>query len=490
MAAEASRAAPLARSAARGAVFLGLSQGARIALTILSTIIVSRLLSPDDYGVVAMTAPVVALVAMLQDLGLSSAAVQKRKLERDEATAIFWINVFLSIALALVLAALSPTIGRFYGDDRASAVSAVSAIGIVITSFGLQHAARLQRDMRFRALGLAEFSGALATFLATLIAALLLRSYWALLIGVIAGAAVQTTGLWLGSQWWPGRWAGLRAAFPVLSFGGHITGFGLLNFLVRNLDTVLIAKFAGAGPLGLYDRSYKLMMFPLQNLNGPLSRLLLPVLSRLQDEPERFRHAFIFPTRVLMMALLPGLVVACALSDRLVPFLLGSAWAGATPIFFWLALAGLFQPLGNLCGMLFISTGNTRTLLGWGVFASTTTVAGFVIGLAWGAEGVAASIFIGSLVRLPFLFILCAHATSVRQSDLYESWATPALGSALAVPAIFALAGTLDTALLLGIGLVLTYTTSGLASLATPTGRATLAQLWRLARPRSTAGRS
>src|SRR5690606_11395460 len=104
-------------------------------------------------------------------------------------------------------------------------------------------------------------------------------------------------------------------------------------------------------------RSYRLMMFPLQNINTPLSRVMLPILSRLHDEDARFRRSYLTALRAILILSTPGIAVAGATSDRLVPLLLGEQWAQAAPIFLWLSLAALVQPLSNTTGWLFIARG-------------------------------------------------------------------------------------------------------------------------------------
>jgi polysaccharide transporter, PST family len=419
---------------------------------------------------------VVALITMFQDFGLSSAAIQRRSITPEQSSALFWINVFASLAIAALLLCLSPLVGLFYGDPRPGYVTAVSGVAIVLTGLGLQQSALLNREMRFGALSIVDIGAAAATFIASAVGALLLRSYWALVLGTICGALVQLTILWSRTRWRPSLRPSVRAGRDLFRYGSHVTAFNFLNFFVRNADNVLIARFAGAAPLGLYDRSYKLMMLPIQNLNGPLQRLLLPTLSRLQDEPARFRNAYRFAIMVLMLATAPGVAVATAFSDKLMPLLLGERWAGAAPIFFWLGLTGLIQPIANMTGVLFMSTGRTGLLMRWGLFSAVVTLAGFAVGLFWGAVGIAASLFLTAVVRLPLLFWLSTGDTAVRQRDLYAAQFLPLVGAAAAV----LLATTWKDAFTAGpffcLSIPLAYVLSLLGLTVLPEGRDTLRQ--------------
>lgn len=469
------------REAANSAVFLGVTQIVRLVLTVLSTVVISRLLSPDDYGVMAMAAPVVGFIVLFQDLGLSSATIQARKMSPAQSNGLFWINMAASAAIFFALLLCAPLAAWFYGDVRAGYVTAASAVGVLLSGTALQHSALLNRDMRFGVLSSIDIANAVVTFVGALIAAYLLRSYWALWIGTMAGTLVQVLLIWAVTPWRPSWKITLADTGQMARFGGHLTGFNVLNYIARNADNVLIAKFSGSVALGLYDRSIKLMMFPLQAINGPLGRLMLPILSRLQDEPTRYRRSFLLAVRAILLLSTPAVTVAVATSDRLMIFLLGETWAAAGPIFFWLGLASLLQPVSNATGWLFISSGRGREMFRWGILSTMTTLIAIVIGLRWGVEGVAMGLFLVLLLRMPLLNAYCVQGTSVRARDLYLVMFEPALGAAAAALLVQAVGDLMSTPVLLCVAMPLSYAFALLAHMLTPPGRALLATMFEMA---------
>lgn len=410
----------MGRKALGGAVYTAAAQALTVIFTMLSTIVVARILSPSDYGVIAMAAPVTNFILLFQNLGLSQAVIQSRSVSASQLNGLFWVNIGASGVIAIVFVAISPLVGWFYGDVRAGYVVAASALTVLIGGTVLQHSAILNRELRFRALSLATAAMVTTSFAATVVAALLLRSYWALWLGAFAGTVVNAVLLWCMDSWRPSLTVSLRGTREMLKFGAGVTGFNLFNFVSRNLDNVLIAHTWGSASVGLYDRAYKLMMFPIQNINGPISQVMLPILGRLRDEPERFRRAFMIAAQAIQLAAVPGMAVAVASSDQLIPFLLGDRWAAASPIFFWLGLNALIQPLANSAGWLFITSGRTGVLMKWGAVSSATTALSFVIGLNWGPVGVATAYFMGSALRTPFLYHLCVRQTAVSVADFYR----------------------------------------------------------------------
>ena len=457
------------KTAANSAVFLGVTQVVRLVLTVLSTIVISRLLSPDDYGVMAMAAPVVGFIVLFQDLGLGSATIQARTMSPEVSNGLFWINMAASAAIFFALLLCAPLAAWFYDDIRAGYITAASAVGVLLSGTALQHSALLNRDMRFGVISAIDIANAVVTFLGALIAAYLLRNYWALWIGTMAGVFVQVVLTWLVTPWRPSWKISLAGTGQMARFGGNLTGFN-----------VLIAKFAGSVALGLYDRSFKLMMLPLQTINGPLGRLMLPILSRLRDEPERYRRSFLLAVRAILLFATPGITVAVATSDRLMIFLLGDTWSAAGPIFFWLGLASLLQPVSNATGWLFISSGRGREMFRWGMVSTATTLIAIVIGLRWGVEGVAMSLFIVLLLRTPLLNAYCVRGTSVRARDLYLVMLEPALGAVAAALLVYAIGGMLSTAMLLCVAMPLAYALGLAAHLLTAPGRALLATMFEM----------
>lgn len=428
--------------ATRGAALLGAAQFVKLGVTILSTVIIARLLTPSDYGVIAMLAPVAVLILMFQDLGLSTATIQKATLSGEESNAMFWLNLLASIALAGVLVACAPLVAWFYeGDYRVGYVTAASALPLIVGGLTLQHGALLNREMRFAWLSAIDVANAVAAFLATALLAWWLRSYWALMLGTFAGVIVQSAMLWGVCRFRPAWPPTIRAAKSMMRTGCHVTGFNLVNFLVRNADTVLVARFSGAVAAGLYDRSYRLLMLPIQNINTPINRVLLPLLSRNRDMPQVYRRYFLLAARGVMLASAPAIAVSAATSAELMPFLLGDKWGDAGPIYFWLGLAGLLQPVANLTGVLYISNNQERRMMHWGIASAIVTLVAFVIGLRWGAEGVAAAFFWSALLRMPALYWIAAKDNAVRAIDLWRAQLEPLVGAVVAAVIAYRLLG-------------------------------------------------
>ena len=222
---------------------------------------------------IAMIWPLIAFVNLLQGMGLSSAVANAREVTYSQLSTVFWINVGISTALCILIALSAPLASAFYGEP--AIVGPMIAMGALTFIAGLQaqHTALIYRQMRFGANALIEAISSILALAAGICVALVWPGPWALVSSPITAALVSLAGTWWVTKWRPGRPSSLKDVAPFLKFGRGITGFQIANFVARNLDNVLIGRYAGAVQLGLYDRAYKLLMLPVQQSLGPISRV-------------------------------------------------------------------------------------------------------------------------------------------------------------------------------------------------------------------------
>src|SRR6266852_9912306 len=395
-----------------------------------ATIVLARLLTPQDYGLIGMVVIITNFVGMFQYLGLSTATVRWSELNHEQVSTLFWINLGLSTLIALLTFASAPLAVWFYKEPRLIWITAGYAVSIMLTGFYIQHEAIMVRQMRFAEIAIVEIAALLIGFASAIVAAWRGVGYWALVVNQLVMTLVTLFGIWIVCRWRPGlptRVAGVRS---MLSYGGNLTGFNFMTYFARNLDNVLIGKFWGAYQLGVYSRAYQMLLMPMQQINAPLVAVAVPALSRLADSPERYRAAFLKILEKIAMITMPGVVFMIATSDWLVLFLLGPQWRAAGRIFALLGLAAIIQPVTRTALWLFTTQGRAREIFKWGVMGGIIAVASIVAGLPWGATGVAASYAVTDLcLSTPLLFWYVGRSGPVRTGDLYRTIAPAACAS-------------------------------------------------------------
>lgn len=461
------------RSVQAGAIVTGSSQAVVAICQIVSVIVLSRLLTPSDFGIVAMSWPVIGLLSIFQDFGLTQATVQRPGITRQDVNFLFWLNVGISGLVALAIFATAPLAAAFYSEPKIAALLMAMSCLVLIQGLGAQHTALLNRRMRFPALSAMEVAGALGGLATSVTWALVAPSYWALFGGSLVTVLLPVIIAWTLSGWRPGLPRRAEGARALVNFGAGLTGFNLSNFVARNADNVLIGRFLGGAPLGLYDRAYKLMLMPLRQATNPLARVMVPTLARLSDDPARYRQAYLTVVPLLLIALVPGVAALIIVAPTFIPFLLGPEWQESALIFSALGFAGLLQPLNNPAGWLFISQGRSRDFMIWGVVTAITSVAAFVIGLPYGVYGVAVCYTVSEYLRTPFLWWFIGRKGPVKVRDMLASAGPTLIGAHLAIGGFFwfdpALPG--NPIAQAAVAASLTYSVSILIALIFPSGR-------------------
>jgi PST family polysaccharide transporter len=464
--------------AARGGAVAITSQGLKFIVTLAATSVMARLLTPQDYGLIGMVAVVTGFVSMYKDIGLAAATIQKPEITAEQISTLFWVNLFLSLAITLLTSAIAPLVAWFYGEPRLTWITIVTSFGFLISGLAVQHEALLRRQMRYLPLAAISLASVVAGYIVGIMMAWRGFSYWALVASQLAVAFTSTTLIVAVCQWIPGLPRRDTGARSMIRFGGHLTGFTTINYFSRNLDNLLIGRFWGAQQLGLYSRAYQLMTLPMDQINEPLTSVAVPALSRLTDSPESYRRAYLRMLEKVALLTMPCVVLMIVTADWIVNVILGSQWEGAIKIFVVLGATAIFQPIANTTGWLLISQGRTNHMFQWGLMSGPIIMGSIVIGLPWGALGVAASYAITRILIVdPLLYWFVGRSGPVRTMDFYKTMAPFAIasGCALLMALAFRRFVSLNSgALSVSISFVITVAVTFLVLALIPSGRRAL----------------
>jgi O-antigen/teichoic acid export membrane protein len=394
--------ADLKKRTVRGGVLTAGAQVVQLSLNMVSTVVVARLLTPADHGLVAMVYSLMGFIYMFSEGGLSVATVQRREIDDQQVSNLFWINVAIGVLLSLLMAALGPGLSWFYRDPRLVALALLAATTFFFVGLGVQHDALLRRQMRFVSMAARNVTSTVVTVVVAVTMAWMGAGYWALVVSPLAGTITQTTLSWLLAGWRPGRprrGAGVR---PMLEVGGNLTLAYAISYVARSMDAVLIGRYLGAGPLGLYSKAYNLLLFPLTQLNNPLVVVALPALSRVQDDPERHARYYLRMANLITWVMAPLMGYLFVAAHPVVNLLLGDQWGESASVFRLFAVAAPAFPLLRLNGLLFQSRGRTDRQRKLEMLQSPVLVGCFVLGLSFGIRGVALAYTLAILAMLPW----------------------------------------------------------------------------------------
>lgn len=415
----------------RGGAITITGQVTKFVLYTVSAVVLGRLLSPADYGLVGMVTAVTGFLRVFNYAGLSTATVQRTEITHELVSTVFWINMGLGVLMTLVAGVLAPAMVFFYREPRLFWITFAMASTFLIDAAGSQHLALLRRQMRFKALAVLDIVTMVVGVVVSTAAALANFGYWSLVLFQTVTALVPLVGAWLIEPWRPGFAYKSSGAGSMVRFGSFLTGTSLLNYLFRNIDNVLIGWRWGAVPLGFYQKAYSLLMLPVTQVNLPIASVAVSTLSRLGSNVERQRRYFVGGYSIASALTMPIVITAAIFAGDIIPLVLGNQWIASVRMFQSLAPAALIGALIGPLGWMFVATGRTdrqfRMMAVWTVLV----ILAFAVGLKYGPEGVALGYSAMALLLAGPICFYTIRETPIKLSDIVQALKYPVLASVI-----------------------------------------------------------
>jgi PST family polysaccharide transporter len=442
-------------------------QVGRLAIQLGGVLVLARLLKPEDYGAFAMVTAFVSFGELLQDFGLSSAAIQAKEVSHAQQSNLFWINTGIGMTLSVAAFLSAPAIAAFYHQPGLGPITQALAPTFLMNSVACQFRAHLTRSFHMAALSIVVVCAQAAGIAAGVTIALRGLGTWALVAQQLTFNFVQLALLVRAAEFWPALPSQYAETRSFLRFGGNLMGTQLINHFSRNLNTMLIGNRFGAELAGLYDRAFMLLMLPLNQINVPANTVALPTLSKLQHDSVRFSRFLLHGQTVLLHILLAVFAYAAAVGDALIAVVMGPQWLPAAPLFRILTVAGAFHAAGYATYWAFTAKGLTREIFRFSLITRVGLVTMMCAGLMWGVLGVTLAYSFGSALIWPIglvwlrrtsdapavamgraglrcliAYSACAAvaygaASMVNESSLYAQIVASALGMLTAIAALF-----------------------------------------------------
>lgn len=436
---------------------------ARAALQVAQVAVLARLLSPEDFGLMAMVGVILSFGAVFADLGLNSAYLQRAEVSPEQRSSLFWLNLLLSLALTGLVMASSPLLAGFFGDVRLVPLLVLASTTFVIGALGQQVRVSAEKALAFRAVMQVEMIAALASFVAAVTGTLAGLGVYALVLGGIAGTAVGTALAWrvLAAGWRPQRRFALADVRPFLGFGGALVGDAIANQIHRSLDLFLGGRMLAATQLGLYSLPRELILRLQFMVNPIVTRVGFPLIAQVQADIPRVRAIYLRTLNMTASTNAPLYVGLAFFAPELVRLLFGAQWASSVELLRILALWGFLRSTGNPVGSLLLGMGRADLSLRWnlGLLILIPPVLGVCAyfgpaGLAWGQFGLAVFLLIPAWRIL--VYPLCGAGLAEYADAALRPFALAVLAIAPAFLAVAHLDGFLARLVIgTGIGAVL-----------------------------------
>ncbi len=353
------------------------------------TVILARLVSPEEFGVVAMIAVFTAIAGVLIDGGLNTALIQRHDVDQVEASTAFYFNVAMGVLMALLLGLLSPWIAHFFAQPQLEGITLIMAASLVVSAFGAVHSTILTKEMNFRPVLLIGLSSSLPSGVLAILLAWCGFGVWSLAWQVFAQTALNSMLLWLLHPWRPLRTFNWHSMRQLLNRGGPVMAARLIDATYTRMYSVLIGKLYSATDLGFYTRAQSTQQFPTSLLTGVLSRVALPAFVETAEEPARMAAALAKSSRLLMFVNLPAMLGVGLVASPLVEVLFGRRWLPSVPLLQILCLAATLWPLQVLNIGALVAQGHSGLLLQIEILKKSLGILLLVAACRWGLEAIA-----------------------------------------------------------------------------------------------------
>jgi O-antigen/teichoic acid export membrane protein len=388
----------LGRRALRGGVVSVAMQYGNGALQIVASIILARLLAPEDFGLVAIVTVLTSFAPLLIDFGLGDATAQRSKITQSQVSSLFWISSGIGLAVAVVVAACSSLIAWLYHEPRLEPIALCIAVTFVLSGMSNQHLALLRRKMQFGTIGKIQFLGTLAGIVVAVVIAMCGYGYWALVLRPVASAFCVAFGAWLACRWMPGFPVFDSEARSMVRFGLHVVGFSVTYTLARSTDRVALGLVYRPDQVGYYQNAMNLYDNSIFTALIQMHTVGSAALSKLQSNPAALREKYEAALSTLAFFVMPFAAILSVTAEDVTVILLGEKWRAAGLLLHILALRGIFQVIEGSQGWLHLSIGTADRWRKWGIVSALVLVATVLVGLPFGPRGVAIAVVMASLL--------------------------------------------------------------------------------------------
>lgn len=419
--------ASLGRSSVRGGMVTAVGSWCRFGIQFATTVAIARILGPEEYGAAAVIVVFGAAAELLKDSGFSTLILQRRRLNRRLLSGVYYLNALAGVALALLLAGAGPWLSDVFHNPRYGLFALLLSTIFIFASVSAVPSALLARNFEFRRITVVDVIAVVLSSAAGLSAALVDWGALSLVIQAVVYMMMQAVLTTLSCPWRPGRPATYRVLRSTFPYVFSVSFSQALNYFSRNVDNVLIGMVFGPKAAGLYNQAYQLMVIPLHQVNGPLQRVFIPILSRISTDPDRYRVAFRKIVFTVTLILWPAFITLIVFSQSIITNLFGEQWRESAAIFSALGVAGMAQALGYVNSWVFVSSGQVRMQTIWTIVTRPLIVGSFFIGIPWGPHGMAFSYAVASVVVVLPGFFVARRRAGLRVGDLFTPLVWPSL---------------------------------------------------------------
>jgi O-antigen/teichoic acid export membrane protein len=408
------------------------SKAVQSLLQIVSTIVLARLLAPEDFGLMAIIFALTSFAPMLIDCGLGDVTVQRKTISHAQVSSLFWINLGIGVAVAALLVLGSGTIAAIYNQPRLQPMAAAFGLTFVFSALAMQHIALLRRSMRFTDLAVIETISFTISAVVAIAMAATGGGYWSLVVRPILASLLTAIGAWTLSRWKPGLSLATPELKANLGFGFNVSIGAVAHIIANSLDRTWLGYFFLPRVVGFYQYGFLLYENAFTAIVSPLNAVGMAALSKLQADPELLKQKYLAACSFISFYSMPAFIILAVVGRDLTPFLLGEKWTPAGLILSIFALRGLVHFFETSQIWLHLALGKPKRFVRWAFLTVVVQVAAIAAGLPFGVEGVAGAIVLArGLIAIPSI-LYAGNPIGLRFANVVDAVGKPFIGTLVA----------------------------------------------------------
>lgn len=413
----------------KGIVWNGSSNLFNVALNFVITAVLARLISPSDFGLMAIILIVINFAGIIADFGISAAVIQKQDISNKQLSSLFYLNIVIGIILTVLLFFSAFFIAGFFGKTELIHLLQVISFSFILISPGQIFRTYLQKHLEFKTIFKVDTASLIIYGIFSIWFAFHGMGIWSLVYGFIIRQAFNSFLLSIYSSLRLTYYFNFESIKNLLKFSSFVFADRIFNYFFRNLDNIIVGKFLGVEALGFYSLAYNLMLFPVSNIAQALMPVIFPAFSLVQSNNEKIRYGYLKAVKCISLVTFPLMTLLFLTTTEFISLAYGQKWLPAVPVIQVFCLVGAIQSIGTTVGTVLYAKGKSNISFIWSIFASICFGISFFIGVNWGIIGVAMALTITSIILSPIIQHITNKLIDLSWSSFLKQFIVPILGS-------------------------------------------------------------
>lgn len=406
----------LRKQASSGMIWTFSQQFGNQLITFVVSIILARLLLPEEFGLIGMIIVFIAIGQSLVDSGMTQSLIRSTNIDQEDLSTVFFFNLAASIIIYVIVYLVAPFIAEFYDQEVLTNLIRVLCITFIISAFSAVQGARFSRNMDFKTITVISIPSTILSGILGIVLAYMGYGVWSLVWSRISGTFLNTIQFWIYSKWSPTFIFKKEKLKEHFNFGYKLTLSSLLDTIYNNIYLIVIGKFFAASSVGFYTRAQSLQKLPVQNISKALNKVTYPLFSQIKDDDIRLKRVYKVIMQSVIFVIAPILIFASVLAVPTFRFLLTEKWLPAVPFFQILCIVGVLYPLNSYNLNVLKVKGRSDLFLKLEVIKKILVTISIVIAIQYGIYGL---LYSQVLLAIIGFFINSQSASKFIQ---YSSW--------------------------------------------------------------------